>query len=295
MVDGVSRRMGLTAAAAGVAATLLNPYGYGLWTFLGETVGLDRPNINDWRPLLESGPQVLIPWLFTATLAVVALVRGGRRIPVGHAAIAVGLAIASVRVNRLDVFFTLSTVMLLAPYVAEPLVLPARRPLWTPSAAAGAGIVFLLLAVTGWTQRTQLTCVRLDGPWMPERESGAFIAANRLQGRLLSWFDWGQYAIWHFAPGLRVSMDGRRETVYSTNFVADHVQLYFEPEKAIGLLARLHPDYAWLPAGLPLVGTLDRAGWTRLYTGPLSVVFARKPSATMVAAFPVTPACFPGP
>jgi hypothetical protein len=112
---------------------------------------------------------------------------------------------------------------------------------------------------------------------------------------LLSWFDWGQYAIWHFAPGLRVSMDGRRETVYSTNFVADHVQLYFEPEKAAGLLARLHPDYAWLPAGLPLVAALDRAGWSRLYTGPESVVLAREPSSTMVTGATSTPPCFPGP
>jgi hypothetical protein len=295
VVDRVSRRMGLTAAAAGVAATLLNPYGYALWTFLGQTVGLDRPNINDWRPLLDSGPQVLVPWLLTAALAVVALVRGGRRIPVAHGVIALGLAVASIRVNRLDVFFTISTEMLLAPDVAEAVVRSPVSRLWTLPTAAGAALVVVLLAVTVWTQRTQLTCVRLDGPWMPERESGAFIAESHLQGRLLSWFDWGQYAIWHFAPGLRVSMDGRRETVYSAQFVAEHVQLYFEPEKALRLLTRLNPDYAWLPAGLPLVGALDRAGWTRVYTGPVSVVFARQQSTALVAGLPATPACFPGP
>jgi hypothetical protein len=287
--------MGLTAAAAGVAATLLNPYGYGLWTFLRETVGLDRPNISDWRPLIDSGSQVVAPWLLTAILAGVALARGRGRIPIAHAVIAVGLGIASIRVNRLDVFFTLSTVMLLAPYVAAPVTRPSAPLVWTPPTRATAAVLVVGLSLASWTQRTRLTCVRLDGPWMPERESGAFIAANHLQGRLLSWFDWGQYAIWHFAPGLRVSMDGRRETVYSTNFVADHVQLYFEPEKAAGLLARLHPDYAWLPAGLPLVAALDRAGWSRLYTGPESVVLAREPSSTMVTGATSTPPCFPGP
>jgi hypothetical protein len=295
LVPGVSRRAALIAAAGGIAATLLNPYGYGLWTFLGETVSLDRPNINDWKPLVDSGAQVVIPWLLTATLAIVAVFRGGRRIPISHVVIAVGLAVASIRVNRLDVFFTLSTVMLLAPYVAEPLSRPLPWRVWTLPTVAAAGVLLLVLTLAGWSQRAQLACVRLDGPWMPERESGAFITANHLQGRLLSWFDWGQYAIWHFAPGLRVSMDGRRETVYSTKFVAEHVQLYFEPEKAVGLLARLHPDYAWLPAGLPLVAALDRAGWSRLYTGPESVVFAREPSSSMVTGVTSTPPCFPGP
>lgn len=49
---------------------------------------------------------------------------------------------------------------------------------------------------------------------MPEREAVAFLRSNRLHGKLLTWFDYGEYAIWHLAPKLRVSLDGRRETAY---------------------------------------------------------------------------------
>ena len=28
-------------------------------------------------------------------------------------------------------------------------------------------------------------------------------------------YDWGEYVLWHLGPGVKVSMDGRRETVYS--------------------------------------------------------------------------------
>ena len=28
-------------------------------------------------------------------------------------------------------------------------------------------------------------------------------------------FDWGEYVIWHLGPQVRVSVDGRRETVYA--------------------------------------------------------------------------------
>src|SRR5205814_9743525 len=65
-------------------ATLINPYGIRMWAFLAGSVGVNRPNINDWRPLLESGPTVIVPWLITATLAAVAVARGRRSIPISH-------------------------------------------------------------------------------------------------------------------------------------------------------------------------------------------------------------------
>jgi hypothetical protein len=294
------------AAALALLATLANPYGLGLWSFLANTVSLNRPNINDWRPLTEAGSQVIVPWVLTAGLALLAIVRGKRRIPLSYALIAIGLGAASVRVNRLDVFFSLSVVMLLAPYVAPRARWQDRRklsreprPKWTVLMQAAAVALVIGLGLAGWRQRDVFTCLRLDGPWMPEREAGAFILANRLEGRLLSWFDWGQYAIWHFAPGLKVSLDGRRETVYSDAFVAQHLKLYYEPDTSLAMLDELAPAYAWLPTNLPLSAALNRAGWRRIYTGPTSIVFAREksslPDPKAGSTAPLGRACFPGP
>jgi len=297
------------AAALALLATLLNPYGVGLWTFLIETVRLERPNINDWRPLAEAGSGVIVPWALSAGIGLLAIARGWRRIPPSYLVITMGLGVASVRVNRLDVFFGLSVVMLLAPYLStRGTSRPDRRqksrepvPKWTGLMQAAALAMAIGLALAGWRQREAFTCVRLDGPWMPERETGAFITANHLEGRLLSWFDWGQYAIWHFAPQLKVSMDGRRETVYSDAFVGRHMRLYYEPETSMAMLDELRPDFAWLPANLPLSASLNRAGWHRIYTGPISIVFAREgaatPAANQKAAPPIAYGreCFPGP
>ena len=41
-------------------------------------------------------------------------------------------------------------------------------------------------------------------------------------GHLVTYFNWGQYALWHLGPALKVSMDGRRETVYSDRRLAEH-------------------------------------------------------------------------
>ena len=43
---------------------------------------------------------------------------------------------------------------------------------------------------------------------------------------MVTFFDWGQYAIWHKPDDLRVSMDGRRETVYSERSVDLHLDMY---------------------------------------------------------------------
>jgi hypothetical protein len=232
----------------------------------------------------------------TAAMTLVALLRGGRSIPLAHRALAVGLGLASIKVNRLDVFFTLTVAVVLAPHLSNSRAPGAVRPAWTRRTVAAAVILVLVLATVSFRSRAELACVRLDGPWMPEREAGAVFASHRLSGRMLSWFDWGQYVIWHAGPELQVSMDGRRETVYSDAFVARHMALYFQPDGTLDLLNALNADLAWLPADLPLTAALDRAGWQRHFTGPGSVILSRVPMA-----FPVTrpignpPGCFPGP
>ena len=293
-LGSVPKRAALSTVAMSLLATLLNPYGLGLWRFLLQTVRPDRPGINDWRPLFEAGPQVVVPWCLSAATALFCVWRSWRRTPAWTVVVTTGLAVASVRVSRLDAFFTMSVVMLLGTH------LPAgRKPFaarcWTrPALATGIAALVLLLAV-GWRSRSDLTCVRLDGPWMPEREAGAFLAVNHFEGRLLSWFDWGQYAIWHFAPQLRVSLDGRRETVYSEAFIAQHLQVYHQPDETVDLLNRLKPDYAWLPSNLPLTAALEKAGWHVLHSGPVSAVLSRASVQTRPQGSLSSAACFPGP
>ena len=76
---------------------------------------------------------------------------------------------------------------------------------------------------------------------------------------------------------------------------AVHLQLYYEPEKVTKLLDDLGADYAWLPLSLPLTATLNRSGWHRLYTGPISAVFSRAESPAPLQGGTLGSACFPGP
>ena len=294
----ISARGLLATGVVALAATLANPYGTNLWAFLATTVRPNRPNIDDWRPLLQSGIGFIVPWTICAVLATVAFVRRQPRIPWSHAAIVGGLGMASIRVSRLDVFFSVSVVMLLAPQIASAAGAASpvtARPVWSGRWRAAAIAVVLAWSAILFAARAQFTCVLMNVPWMPEREAAAFIRDNHLQGRLLAWFNWGQYAIWHFGPALEVSLDGRRETVYSDAYVRDHLRLYYDPASETGFLERLNADYAWLPTALPLTSGLEKMGWHRVYAGPVSVVLARSGRAFTSPAPVEGRACFPGP
>src|SRR4029453_6680573 len=60
----------------------------------------------------------------------------------------------------------------------------------------------------------------------PESAAVDFFKANGNHARVLTWFNWGEYAIWHLNSDVLVSMDGRRETVYSEDLFDEHTPVY---------------------------------------------------------------------
>jgi hypothetical protein len=113
---------------------------------------------------------------------------------------------------------------------------------------------------------------------------------------MLTWFDYGEFAIWHFSPAVRVSMDGRRETVYSEDLRKRHWDIYANAPDALAEVARLDPDFVWLPAKFGVVPRLEAAGWQPIFTGPRSVVLSRRPAVAIAAPAPASaPRTFPGP
>lgn len=300
-VQSGSLRLSRVAPAGALAAlaTLANPYGGELWRFLWTTVGVGRADIAEWQPLLRA-PFLVFPWALSAAVLALAWRRRGaagawRFIPVAV------LAILAVRVARLEGFFSLAAVLCLAPLFAGagPPALPlSRRPTRTEFAAV-AVFCAIGLAVAGAAVRSGVSCLDIPaadqpGGWAPEPESVVFLTANRLEGRMLTWFDYGQIAIWHLGGGLRVSYDGRRETVYSEGVQRAHRGFYQSVSDA-SYARDLGADYVWLPVRLPVVEPLRRDGWVEVFRGSTSVILAREPGP-FIQPRPWTGArCYPGP
>jgi len=293
-----------TIALLSVAATLVNPYGWRMWSFLAETVRFQRSDIAEWAPLWKLPLFAITPWCVAAALVVFALFKGLHSKPAA-ALITILCGAASLRVSRLDVFFTLSAVMFCAPAFANPRHRGAvHTAIGKSGAAALLGVAMLALAIVG--ARARWRCVFIDDRWPPEPEVVSFVHQNHLRGRMLTFFDWGEYAIWHLAPDIQISFDGRRETVYSQRVIDDHSRIYQNLPDAQKVMAELGAEYAWLPSNLAAVQALKTAGWTPLFAGPMSILLKSPTTSTetqvgspLVLHDPPASAwgtrCFPGP
>jgi hypothetical protein len=62
----------------------------------------------------------------------------------------------------------------------------------------------------------------------------------------VTFFDWGEYALWHLGPRLKISMDGRRETIYSDRMLAIHHAIYDNTDEGSVWLTAQRPEYVWL-------------------------------------------------
>lgn len=292
-------------AVSAVAATMINPYGWHLWEFLRETVGFSRPDILEWQPVYRLDFIYVVLWGLVSLALVIALQRGAANHSLDLQAIAMPLmlAVASFRVSRLQGFFAISVVMLMGsqlrsvhPPAAVQLPGPKAAP-W-PRMAVVLVIALAIISASVKAASENVGCVRMDSDKLPEPSITEVIAEHALRGRMLTWFSWGEYAIWHWGrEGILVSMDGRRETVYSNAAVADHLKFYFQPDARHTIVEKLQPDYIWLPAHLKVIEGLQKDGWHPIYSGDRSVLLAK----TDVADRPLknerhtATRCFPGP
>jgi hypothetical protein len=247
IVDRQRLREWIWIVPACVLATLVTPYGWRLWQFVATTVRPDR-SIEEWKPLWGTPVFNWMPWVLAVGAAIWAATR---RFPrrwstVGVLAV---LAWSSSRVMRVESLFVELAVILIAPVIvarwpARLATLPPVRPKLEPLVAF---VMFLAPAAASARLATvALPCLSTTGPWAPDGPAARYLEAA-VPGRLVTFFDWGEYAIWHFGPRLRVSMDGRRETVYTDERLVDHDDIRFGRPRGFDLLQAWQPEYVWLP------------------------------------------------
>jgi hypothetical protein len=303
------RRQALYLTATGalsLAATLVTPFGFGLWRFLRETVGFSRPEIIEWQPIYFTGWPFVALWLIAFMVMTLGVVLGGReKLRVERLVVGLALAAASVKVARLLAFFGLASVFLFAPLICEAYQRrrTARQFGSSPLMRVGfAGVACAIGVFTIGIIYNNVGQVRLDATTLPEPEAVAVLNQQHVGKRVLVWFGWGEYAIWHLSPRMQVSIDGRRETVYSDTVQTRHFDFFYDRRGGATLPHDLRADYIWVPRILPAVPRLRTdSSWTVIYEGEQSVIFERsglsphRQSPPVVAAAATTPRFFPGP
>ena len=288
-----SSRVRLVLLGAGVASaviTLVNPYGLELWRFLFETVRFERRDIVEWGSL-TSTPIMFLPWTATVAIALLALSRS-RREHLPYFAVCLFLSVASFRVIRLVPFFSLAVLLLLGPLLAAASA-PVRAAI-DVRGLVGAGLIWMICVASSTMGPARVGCLQTRGSFVIDEPAASFLRENKATGRLVVWFDWGEYVSWHFGPALKVSMDGRRETVYSAAMLQAHNAFFRNEPAARAFLERLSPDYVWLPKSLPVSARISDWGWMPIFETATSTVWARGHLRTeWRQPPPATSSCFP--
>ncbi len=227
-------------------ALLINPYGATLVFFLLETATVPRPEIRDWQPVEIGSPFGVVylvilfigiaaiamstrtrNWTLLILFGVTALLplSAVRHLPLMAIAFAilVGEHVTSWWENRFSQ--RLPNIYLRAKYAFLPFVLAA---------------VLVAVGLISFPGRV-IVSNQIQYP----SAAIALLTTAGFQGNLATIFNWGEYIIWHAGPEVQVSIDGRRETVYSPEIYQQNFDLWRGQSDWASLL-REHPTDAAL-------------------------------------------------
>jgi len=229
---------------ASVAATLVNPYGFGLHAWLMRSLGSPRPEILEWRPpdLLST---TMTPFLLLIGMSVAALLLTRRSRDLTHTGILLLTLWQSLAHVRHIPFFAIAFAFWMVPHVDSVLarfrvhenlaeiwqrVIRRRAARVALAAVAVAGLLLMTSRLYG-----RLTELRVDRSQFPVA-AVEFLARYEPRGRMIVTYNWAQYAIAAFgaedeSDGVRLSFDGRFRTCYPQDVVDMNLDFVLGPHE----------------------------------------------------------------
>jgi hypothetical protein len=210
-------RIALAIAAACALATLANPYGTGLFTYLWE-----NSNVPEFLKIAEFRPAYLpvyAPFFVYLTCGAGLILWEPRKLAWWEALVFAAFAILALQHVRFVGLFFCATAAMIAPRLAA--AIPERA---HPTVTAAIGLwAGLLLAPVPLAQRIAQFGIGADFLAPPADFSTgaiAFIRQAGLSGKIFNSNNLGGYLIWELYPQVRVFSDGRLQAYPQSHFEA---------------------------------------------------------------------------
>jgi hypothetical protein len=296
--DRHTRALGACLAAS-TLATLVNPYGWGVYLYVGQTSSRAAARgIVEWLP---PRLEMLVGMAWAASVVLLALLSflarrcRGRR-PTAREVLLIlcflPLACRSVRmVAWWLIVFAPMCCALLAALLPRPAAPPdAGRPSWGAALTFGALAFIAVLSAPGLERYNPLLgfAPRERRTEMALEAVHRRLAGRAADGRVFSRFEWGEYLSWACAPRFRVFMDGRIE-IYPDDVWDQYLRLTAGKEGWQRILDDYGVDYLVLDADYHAESGLLRQvaqspGWQQTLTLGEGVVLFERRSASQWAA-----------
>ncbi len=277
--------VGLAVLVVAGLALLANPYGWRLPGFLLRTATVPRPDITEWRPTPLGSGRGLV-YLGLSVCSIAALVWSRRPIRASRLLVFAAILLLPLTAVRHIPLYAVGIGVLLPVHVADALERLASgvgrirwpsgdlRPLFTGLSFAAGGLL-----IGGGLPYVH--CILIDprrAPMYPVR-AVEWIRESGIEADLATFFDWGEYAIWHLEPSVRVSMDGRRETVYPDSIYREYQDFQLGLGDWDAHLDEHGADMALVSKEWAFYNLLKlKPGWDLLYEDSIAALFAPRGS-----------------
>jgi hypothetical protein len=258
-------------------AVLINPYGFELLWFLLRTATVPRPEIVEWQSL-QLFSFLGAVYLILLAIAIVALVFSQRekKLP-----IIILLAVAAIlpfnAVRHLPLF-AFAVLIFCGEHIADTWSRLASRSKGPSSLPKTVSVITLFLAFALFTfSITNFKTIKIpvsNPPFFPDRAIH-LLENSRVTGNLAIEFNWGEYAIWYLAPQIKVSMDGRRETVYPDEIYQANLSFQYGINDWDSLIVNHETDLALVQRSQAAANLMKgKSGWVLVYEDATSSLFA---------------------
>jgi hypothetical protein len=167
------------------------------------------------------------------------------------------------------------------PFVARAIAWLNRIPKRI-AGAAGVAILTVLLVLFFRAQPFKLVTPNIPtgGEQLVDRfyPVGAIehILNNHLSGKLLTGFNWGEYALWKLYPQCLVALDGRFETVYPKEVFLPYFDFLLARENWREFIEKYPPDYILVNSQYKIYKLLQQEPrWREIYRDRGSALLQR--------------------
>lgn len=278
--SALTRREALRAAAiagACAAATLVNPYGWGLVAYLHENLSVPRiMRIAELQPPYL--PDYRAFYLYVAALAVLLLLDVKRLRP-WEAAAALAFGTAGAMYLRLTPLVFLAT----APMAAEKLhALTARgldrRAILITAFAAAAAVSRIPVGLLATEMKAGTEALEPRQFFSPG--AVAYVRRSGLEGPVFNSHNLGGYLAWTLYPGVRIFQDSRLQA-----YPADHFRAILDAYPSQDAWNALAAGVDWAVLSVPRPNQLSGAGrfpsaeWTTVYRDEAMEIVVRRGGA----------------